>query len=168
VPSFAAMTDLELKRTAEDRRLYDLEGVGTLRLEGWGSPRATADTGVRSWHFARRGLWRRGIDATDAFGGEAGTFEPARKRRGGKLSWIDDEFVLRPASMWRERYALANGEHELVVLDCHDWGKQSVRVTVADLDEIDPGLLLFVTFVVRGLVVDAGAAAAAAAKAASG
>jgi hypothetical protein len=162
------MAELELTRTAEDRRLFALDGVGTLRLEGWGSPRATADTGARSWHFARRGLWRRTIDATDSFGGMAGTFEPERKRRGGTLHWIDDELVLRPASMWRERYALAAGDHELVVLDGKDWGKRPVRVTVEDLDEIDPGLLLFATFVVRGLVVDAGAAAAAAAAAASG
>jgi hypothetical protein len=161
------MAELELTRTAEDRRLFALDGVGTLRLEGWGSPRATADTGARSWHFARRGLWRRAIDATDSFGGMAGTFEPARKRRGGTLSWIDDELVLRPASMWRERYALADGDHELAVLDGRDWGKRPVRVNVEDLDEIDPGLLLFATFVVRGLVVDAGAAAAAAAAATS-
>jgi hypothetical protein len=161
------MAELELTRTAEDRRLFALDGVGTLRLEGWGSPRATADTGARSWHFARRGLWRRAIDATDSFGGMAGTFEPARKRRGGTLNWIDDELVLRPASMWRERYALAEGDHELAVLDGKDWGKRPVRVNVEDLDEIDPGLLLFATFVVRGLVVDAGAAAAAAAAATS-
>jgi hypothetical protein len=161
------MADLELTRTAEDRRLFALEGVGTLRLEGWVSSRATAETGVRSWHFARRGLWKRGIDATDAFGGMAGAFEPARKRRGGKLRWLDDDLVLRPASMWRERYALADGERELVVLDSKDWGKRPLRVTVEDLEEIDPGLLLFATFVVRGLTVEAGAAAAAAARATS-
>ncbi|HEV7804864.1 MAG TPA: hypothetical protein VGO81_07880 [Solirubrobacteraceae bacterium] len=161
------MAELELTRTAEDRRLFALEGVGTLRLEGWGSPRATAETGVRSWHFARRGYWRRGIDATDAFGGMAGTFEPARKRRGGALHWVDDDLVLRPASMWRERYALADGDRELVVLDSKDWGKRPLRVTVEDLDEIDPGLLLFATFVVRGLTVETGAAAAAAAGATS-
>jgi hypothetical protein len=168
MPSCAAMAELQLTRTQEDRRLYALEEVGTLRLEGWGSPRATADTGVRSWHFARRGLWRRAIDATDSFGGMAGTFEPGRRRRGGTLRWVDDDLVLRPASMWRERYALADGDRELVVLDGQDWGKRPVRVTVENLDEIDPGLLLFATFVVRGLVVDAGSAAAAAAAASAG
>jgi hypothetical protein len=156
------MADLELNRTADDRRLYALEKVGTLRLEGWGSSRATAETGARSWHFARRGVWKRGIDATDAFGGDAGAFEPARRRRGGALRWGDNEFQLRPASLWRERYALAEGDRELAVLDGKDWGKRPVRVTVEDLDEIDPGLLLFATFVVRGLAVEAGSAAAAA------
>jgi hypothetical protein len=156
------MAELELTRTTEDRRLFALGGVGTLRLEGWRSPRATAETGVRSWHFARRGLWRRGIDATDAFGGMAGTFEPARKRRGGALHWIDDELVLRPASMWRERYALADGEQELVVLDGKDWGKRPVRVTVNDPEELDPGLLLFAAFAVRRLAQDVGSPSPAA------
>src|SRR4051794_5539125 len=160
MPSCAPMADLELKRAPDDRRLYDLEGVGTLRLEGWKGPRATADTGVRSWQFARRGLWRRGIDATDSFGGMAGSFEHHRRRRGGALRGGDEEFVLRQASLWHDRYALVDGDRELVVLDGKDWGKRPVRVTVEDPEEIDPGLLLFAAFVVRGLVRDVGAAAA--------
>jgi hypothetical protein len=159
------MAELELKRTPDDRRLYALEKVGTLRLEGWGAPRATAETGARSWHFARRGVLRRAIDATDAFGGAAGTFEHRRGRRGGALRWGDSELVLRPASLWRERYALVEGDSELAVLDGKDWGKRPVRVTVEDVDEIDPGLLLFAAFVVRGLAADAGHTGAAAASA---
>jgi hypothetical protein len=157
------MGDLELTRAPEDRRLYALQGVGTLRLEGWGAPRATAETGARSWHFARRGVLRRTIDATDAFGGDAGTFKQHRGRRGGTLRWDEDELALRPASLWRERYALADGDRELVVLDGKGWGKQPVKVTVDDGAELDPGLVLFATFVVRGLADDAGAAAASAA-----
>jgi len=60
------MADLELTRTPGNRRLYALEGVGTMHLEGFGSRTATAEVGGRSWRFARRGFWRRGIDATDA------------------------------------------------------------------------------------------------------
>ena len=160
-----AMADLELKRAPDDRRLYDLEGVGTLRLEGWKGPRATADTGVRSWLFARRGLWRRGIDATDAFGAMAGSFEHRRRRRGGPLRWGDDEFVLRQASLWHDRYALVEGDRELAVLDGKDWGKRPVRVTVEDPEEIDPGLLLFAAFVVRRLAQDVGSPAPAGASA---
>jgi hypothetical protein len=159
------MADLELKRAPDDRRLYDLEGVGTLRLEGWKGPRATADTGVRSWLFARRGLWRRGIDATDAFGAMAGSFEHRRRRRGGPLRWGDDEFVLRQASLWHDRYALVEGDRELAVLDGKDWGKRPVRVTVEDPEEIDPGLLLFAAFVVRRLAQDVGSPAPAGASA---
>jgi len=37
------MAELELKRAPNQRRLYLLEGVGTLRLEGFGSRAATAE-----------------------------------------------------------------------------------------------------------------------------
>ena len=36
------MADVELTRSPDDRRLYVLAGVGTLRLEGWSSRNATA------------------------------------------------------------------------------------------------------------------------------
>lgn len=157
------MADLELKRKPDDRHVYDLEGVGTLRLEGWKGPRATADTGVRSWQFARRGLWRRGLDATDAFGGEAGSFEHRRGHRGGTLRWGDKELALRQAALWHDRYALVDGDRELAVVDGKDWGKRPVRVTVEDPDEIDPGLLLFTAFAVRRLAQEIGTAPAASA-----
>jgi hypothetical protein len=155
------MTDLALTRTQEDRRLYALERVGTVRLEGWRAPRATAETGVRSWHFARRGLWRRTIDATDAFGAMVGTFQHPRGRRGGTLRWDDADLVLRPAGLSPERYALTDGDRELVVLDGKAWGKQPVTITVMDIDEIDPGLLLFVAYVVHGLPEAGGDASSA-------
>lgn len=163
------MADLELKRTADDRRLYALDGVGTVRLEGWRSPRATAETGSRSWHFTRRGGMRPAVEATDAFGGMAGTFEPSRRRRfkrggtGGRLSWNGREFALRPASGSRSRYALVDGDREVAVFDGKGWGKQPVRVTAEDPSELDPGLLLFSAFVANGLPAEAGNARAMAA-----
>jgi hypothetical protein len=155
------MTDLALTRTQDDRRLYALQGVGTVRLEGWRAPRATAETGVRSWHFASRGLWRRTIDATDAFGGMVGTFQQPRGGRGGTLRWEDAELVLRPANLSPQRYALADGDRELVVLDGRAWGKQPITITVDDVDEFDPGLLLFVAYVVQGLPDQGGDASSA-------
>src|SRR4051812_33250472 len=113
------MADLELKRAAADRRLYALGDVGTVRLEGWRSPRATAETGSRSWHFTRHGLMKPAIEATDAFGGVAGRFEPHRSRRprrtgtGGKLNWNGRDFGLRPARGSRSRYALVDGDREV-------------------------------------------------------
>jgi len=160
------MADLELKRMADDRRLYALNGVGTVRVEGWRAPRATAETGSRSWHFTRHGFWRPAIEATDAFGGEAGTFRPGRRRRGnrgGTLSWNGRDFMLRPAGARRERYALVDGDRELAVFDGKGWGKQPVRVTAENPSEMDPGLLLFSAFVAQGLPEDAGNARAPAA-----
>jgi len=128
------VAELELRRTAEDRRLYALEGVGTLRLEGLGGRMATAEAGAESWHITRRG---------------------------GALRWAGRELALRPASRWRERYALADGDRELAVFDGRGWDRRPVRVSVDDAAAGEPGLVLFAAFVVRGLAADASGAAAA-------
>ena len=163
------MADIELTRTPGDRRLYALEGYGTLRLEGFASRRATAEAAGTSWRIARRGFWQRRIEATDAAGTAVGEFEPRSLRRGGTLSWAGREFALRPASSWRERYALAEGDREIALLEGKGWGKRPVKITVDGSEAIEPGLLLFTAFVVRGLAEDTGSAAgAAAATAATG
>jgi hypothetical protein len=156
------MADLELTRAPDDRRLYVLEGVGTLRFErGRRARQATAEAGERSWRLARR-LWRRSVAATDEAGATVGSFDPRALRRGGALEWSGRELQLRPASRWRERYALADGDRELAVFDARGWGKRPVRVTLDDPAAVEPGLLLFAAFVVRGLAEDATTAAATA------
>ena len=75
-------------------------------------------------------------------------FEPHSIRRGGAFRWAGHELALRPASSWRERYALADGERELALLDGKGWGRRPVKITVDDPDAVDPGLLLFAAFVV--------------------
>jgi hypothetical protein len=159
------MAELELTRSPDDRRLYVLDGVGTLRLEGWASRRATAATGADSWRFARRGFWQHAIEATDAAGATVGSFEPRTFRRGGDVWWDGRELTLRPASAWRERYALADGHRELVILDGKGWGRRPVKVSVEDPGAIEPELLLFAAFVVRSLAEDAASAAGAGAAA---
>ena len=161
------MAELELTRTPNDRRLYVLEGVGTLRLLGFGSRAAIAEADGTAWRLARRRFWQRGTEATDATGVVVGEFEPRTLRRGGTVRWAGHDLALRPASAWRERYALADGDRELAVLDGKGWGRRPVKVSVDDLAALEPGLLLFATFVVRGLAEDAGAAAGAGASAAA-
>jgi hypothetical protein len=157
------MADLELTRTLGDRRLYALEGVGTLRLEGFASRAATAEAvdGER-WRLGRRRFWQRAIQATDRAGATVGEFEPRSLRRGGTIRRAGREFALRPASHWRERYALADADRELAVLDGKSWGRRPIRITVDELEALEPGLLLFAAFVVRRLAEDAAADAAAA------
>jgi hypothetical protein len=161
------MAELELTRTPHDRRLYVLEGVGTLRLVGFGSRVATAEADGSCWRFARRRFWQRSIQATDEMGAVVGEFEPRTLRRGGSLRWAGRGLSLRPASAWRERYALADGDRELAILAGKGWGRRPVKVSVDDLDAVERGPLLFATFVVRGLAEDAGAAAGAGASAAA-
>ena len=155
------MAELALTRSSGDRRRFELEGFGTLRLGGWASRWATAEAGERRWGLARRGLLRSRIEATDPAGAVVGTFEGRSLKRGGTLLWDGQEYVLRPDSRWTERYALADGERRVALLDGSGWGKRPVRIDVDD-DAIDPGLLLFTAFVVRALAEDATAAATAA------
>jgi hypothetical protein len=154
------MKNLELERTPGDRSLYALERVGTLRLEGLLSTRAIAEAADGRWRIERRGLWRR-LQAIDAAGAVAGAFE-RRLLGGGILRWGDRELTVRRASVWRERYALVDGDHEIALLDAKGWGRRPVTITVDDRAALDPGLLLFVAFVVRTLATDASAGAGAA------
>jgi hypothetical protein len=157
------MPELELTRTKDDRRLYSLEGVGTLHLQGLLTSAADASAGGTSWRFVRRGFWRRAVVATNAAGAPAGEFEPNTLRRGGSLRWKGRRLALRPAAIFRERYALVDGDEELAVIEGKAWGRRPVRITVPDGTTPEPGLLLFAAFVVRGLADDASGAAGAAA-----
>ena len=153
------MPELELTRSRDDRRLYEIDGVGTMRLDGFFSRGATAEAGTAAWTFDRRGFLRTSIEATDATGTVVGSFDPRALRRGGALRWNDHDFELRPASMWKEGYALADGDRELATLDGKGWGKRPVKITLDEPAVVEPGLLLFAAFVVRGLAEDASAAA---------
>jgi hypothetical protein len=155
------MGELELTRTPGERRLYALADVGTVRLKGWASRAARAEANGRTWEIARRGLWRPTVEATDGAGRTVGQFRARSGRRGGTLRWIDRELMLRPAGRWRERFALADGDHELAVFEGKRWGRRPVKITVDGPRALDPGLLLFAAFVVRGLGEDASAAAGA-------
>ena len=155
------MIELELTRTPGDRRLYLLEGFGTLRLESFFSHVATAEAGGLSWRLSRRGFWQRVMQATDAAGSVVGEFVPRDLRRGGALSWGAHELTLRPVGALRERYVLSDGDHELVLIDGKSWGRRPVKVTLADPGAIAPGLLLFASFVVHELAVNAAGSASA-------
>src|SRR5262249_15062336 len=155
------VTELELVRTSSDRRLYSVDGVGTVRLGGLLSRTAFAEAHGQTWRFTRISFWRRAMVATDSAGAVVGEFRPRDVRRGGGLLWGGRELALRPVSALRERYALEAADRELAVFDGRGWGRRPVRITLATIDELDPGLLLFAAFVVPQAGVDAAAAAAA-------
>jgi len=139
------MADLELIRTPGDRRRLELEGIGTLRIER--SRRATAEAGGVAWQFDHR-FWKAVAEATDLAGGLAGKYVGGR--RDGTLRWGEREFTLRQASFLR--YALADGERELVLLDWTPrfrdvWDKRPAKITVEDPAALEPGLLLFAFYV---------------------
>jgi hypothetical protein len=163
------MPELELTRTPGDKKLYELAGVGTLRLRGWTGRSATAETaaGDRAWELVHRGILRTVIEASDAAGTPTGAYEPRTFRRGGALTWQGRDYGLRPASAWKQRYALTDGERELASIEGKGWGKRPVKVVTDDPASLPPGLLLFAVYVVRALAEDAQSAAAGGATAAS-
>jgi hypothetical protein len=159
------MVELELSRDAAERRLYTLEGVGTLRLVGWSARRAEAVAGASRWRFVPNGVFGRRVIATDEHGSTVGEFHQNAIRRGGVLRWSDASYELRSASMWRERYALCEGDSELALLDARSWGRHPVRLTLQT--EVDHGLLLFAAFVARRLAAEAASTAGAGASTAA-
>ncbi|HEX4720237.1 MAG TPA: hypothetical protein VH300_17075 [Thermoleophilaceae bacterium] len=138
--------------------------MGTLRLGGFASRSATVEAGGIRWQISRR-FWSSVIQATGEAGAPTGEFLGRTIRRGGTLHWGASEFTLRPASTWRERYALAVGDHEFAIFDGKSWGRRPVKVTIADPSGVEPGLLLFAAYVVRVLAENADSAAAGAATA---
>jgi hypothetical protein len=162
------MTERELTRMPNDRRLYSLEGVGTVRLEGLFSRRGSAEADGRRWSFSRRGFWQRVIEATDEGGAVVGEFVPRDIRRGGAIQWEGRELTLRPVSSLRERYVLGEADRELALLDGKGWGRRPVEITLPEPGAIEPGLLLFTAFVVHQLASEANGSVAASTAATTG
>src|SRR3954453_20021629 len=141
------MVNRQLARIPGDHALYALEGVGTLRLGGVSRGRATAEAAGRQWHFARRGFWRQ-LPATDAARMVVGAFD-RRLLGGGSVRWADREFALRRASVWRERYVLADGDRELALFDAKGWGLRPVTISIDPHPALEPRLVLYTAFVVH-------------------
>lgn len=161
------IADLELTRVPGDRRLYELRGVGTLRLEASFSRSAAAEAGDQRWQITRRHprrFWpprivRRGeliivFQATDPSGVVAGEFHGHARVRDGKVRWGERDLELRPS---RRRFVLVDGalELELATIKGKGWGKRPVKLTTYDEAAVEPGLLLLAAFVVGALTEDA-------------
>ena len=74
-----------------------------------------------------------------------GEFDPST----GELRWSGQPYKLRAASAEPERYALVVGETEVARFD--RWGRGPTTVDIVRPEAIDPGLMLFTAFAVRGL-----------------
>lgn len=146
--------ELELTRSRDDRRRYDLEGAGALRLGGWLRGGATIEAGDALLEVRRRGILRRTTEATDGAGALVGCFGPLGWRRGGPLLRDGRELTLTPSSAWRERYTLREGGRELGLLEGKGWGRRPVRIRLTD-PATEPALLPFAAYVVRSLADDA-------------
>ena len=148
------MEDIELIRDADNRRIFHLGSIGSLRLNGWLMRSATAQVGLDALAFRRTGWSSAALEATDDLGRTVGTFRPNRLRRGGELAWLETEYSLRPATPMREQYLLVAADRELASIQATGWWGWGARRPLRMLlmaDGVDPGLLLFSAFVVRTL-----------------
>jgi hypothetical protein len=162
------MTDFELTRASGDRRLFSIPGVGTLRDDGFraGTTTATSADGDASWTLSKHGFWRRTIRASDAVGTVIGEFTGRTFSRGGRLWWDGREMTIDATSTWRSRFALVEDGRDLVVFDAKGWGRRPVLMAVEEPGAVEPGLLLFATFVVRRVASDSSSDGGAASTAA--
>ena len=160
------MAELELTRTPGDRRLYDLPGVGTLRLPGLFARVATAEADASRWQLRKRGLLGRAVDATDLTGSQGGGSSPTAFAEAASCAGTAGSSPCGRQG-WRERYALADGDAELATVESKGWGRRPVKVVVEDDATLEAGLLLFAVYVVRGLGEEASSAAATGATAAT-
>lgn len=139
---------MKLERSAHDRKTFLLDGVGELRKHGWFSSAATLSDGAREWEIGRRGLRQR-VHITDATGGEPATYEPKGVfSRGGTLTMGGQTWELRPSSIWKERYALVQGEQEVATVEASSWSSKK-PVTVELEGEVDAMVLLAACYLVK-------------------
>ena len=153
---------IALVRSAGDRRLYELDGVGSLRLNGWLMRSATVRTADATF-TVRKARWNATVVAVDAAGTQIGLHRPHALRGGGTLTWHGVEHELRHDALLAERYALVDHGRLLAEVTAKGWwgwgSRKPVELTVHE--RTDPGLLLFAAFVVRTRSSDAAAVSAA-------
>ena len=145
------LPELELTRTQDDRQLYALDGVGTLRLWGRFARHGTAEAGGRRWDIGPRPGPLPGLLAD---GTPRGTFR--RDLHGGALSWDGRDYALRRLGLvrLRTRYALCAGGSELLRLEYTTWSRRPIAVVAGDPDTLEAGLVLFAVFAARKLGSD--------------
>jgi hypothetical protein len=142
---------VRLTRSANDRRLYAVKGVGTLRLTGLTGRAATVEAGGRNWQITHRGIWRPVVQAADAAGAVVGEFRGGSLERDRTLQWANRALALRRDRARSDRYILREDDHKLVIFDGKGLSKRRVDIIVNEAIDIDPGLLLFSIFVIQTL-----------------
>jgi hypothetical protein len=156
------VAELELRPDPKDRRRLVLDGVGSLRLGGWGRRDVQVTAGERRYTFAGAAFSSR-VRVLDEQGAEVGSYVPRSLGRGGVLRVGTRELLLhRRVGLLRTLYRLCEGTRELAVLQPRG-SLRPMRITAEGLAGIDPVVLLLAAYVARQTSRRAASAAAAAA-----
>jgi hypothetical protein len=146
------VTELALTRSADDRRRYELAGLGSLRrprLLSRDAEVTTRDGVVRTTHLSPTGKYAQ---ITDAHGGQVGEYARTRwTDHSGTVTWRGLPYDLTVESHWRNRYLLSHHGSDVVRVACRGWGKKPATLELLD-PRVDPGLVLFTTWLVQTFV----------------
>jgi hypothetical protein len=146
------MGDQVLRQSSEDRRRYDLEGVGSIRRMSLFSRTALLLPVDGEPLTARsRGLLSGEAEAVAAGGGLVGEYtHPDLLTHSGRIRWEDRTLRLRTTPVLVSRYELREDDVTLLEVQATGWGHPPAQVTVHDAG--DPGLLLFALWLAQGFV----------------
>lgn len=154
------MVDLELTRSREDRRRFDLPGFGSVRKLGLFGSAVEITTAEVVLRTERRGVFRTVVEARDQSGAIVGDFRSNALATGGQVRWRGESFELRSERWWGTRYVLTRADRPVLRLRCSGWGgRKPVTVTLEETGT-DPALVLFLTAVVQTVVSDSSSASA--------
>ena len=154
------MTELALTRSADDRRRFELVGHGSIRRSGWLARNAVIRTGDGVERTTKQSPTGKFASLTEAAGSVVAAYERTRwVDHGGTVTWRGLPYDLAVESHWRHRYLLSRNGADVLRVTCKGWGKKPAVVEVHD-PAIDPGLVLFTTWLAQAFVeMDAGAGA---------
>ena len=149
------MREVQLTRSGEDRRRYEIDGTGWLRTVGLFRFRAEAGTDRGTgWAFRPRGWASSRVEVLDALS----NLPVAEYRRTGKLSydgtisWRSRSYDVRRTSTWHQRFALFLGEEQVLELEVKSVWKRPVVLRIAPALESEPGLVLFACWLCQRFV----------------
>lgn len=159
------MREVELRRSARDRRLFEAEGVGWLRHDRWLSHRGeggSVGSAAAEWSFEPRGWTGGRAEALDRRSGLpiGGYRRTAAFSQDGEVTWAGRVHELGRASRWRSRFRLADGPATLLELDVRGHGSRPVTLRVDPALDGEPGLVLFACWLGRLFAAQAAAGAA--------
>jgi hypothetical protein len=153
------MRELQLIRSADDKRRLDLAGVGSVRFENlWGTKLRLTAPGHGEWSVVRS---RRGVAVSDAVGMTVAAFSGKGVEHGG----VTVEVTTPHQGLLDRRppFLLLEGDRELARVGPSVWSEKPLAVTLLDEDFAERHPLLFLLALYRANLVASSRQAGAAA-----
>lgn len=146
------MAELALTRSRDDRRRFDLYGIGSIRKRrwiGWGKVELITSDGVIL--RADRPGHRTNADAVDAKGRIVGDYRKELLSWAGRVGWRSKVYDLTHDRLGSRRYTLAREGKVLLHVRLRLAYRRTPAYVAAEDPEMDPGLVLFVVWVLQTL-----------------